>query len=118
MAFVKKLSGLLKHLEVCHADMSKSQVCNFFSIFYHHTSSLFFSLNFIYSSILFSQLRVDLNISVRPKQTHPDFSKLEPFIEGSRDEHGRGLGTRVEVKNLNSLKAMASAIQFEFNRQV
>ena len=44
-------------------------------------------------------MRCDVNVSVRPKG------------EAS-------LGTRVEVKNMNSFSAMQRAIDFEFNRQV
>jgi aspartyl-tRNA(Asn)/glutamyl-tRNA(Gln) amidotransferase subunit B len=43
-------------------------------------------------------MRADVNISVR----HP----------------GEGLGTRVEVKNVNSIKFMATAINFEVDRQI
>lgn len=88
IAFVKKLSSMLRHLGVCTADMSKSQ------------------------------MRVDLNISIRPRREHPHFNEIEPRIEGTRDADGRGLGARVEVKNLNSLRAMTAAIEFEFSRQV
>jgi len=45
------------------------------------------------------QLRVDANLSVRP--------------EGSTT-----LGTKVEVKNMNSFKAVEEALSFEFQRQV
>ncbi len=45
------------------------------------------------------QLRVDANISVRP--------------EGSST-----FGTKVEVKNMNSFKAVEDALSFEFHRQV
>lgn len=43
-------------------------------------------------------LRVDVNISVR-------------------DENSSVLGTRAEIKNLNSLKSVTKAIEYEFNRQ-
>jgi hypothetical protein len=44
-------------------------------------------------------MRCDVNISVRPK--------------------GRGrLGTKVEIKNMNSFSAMQKAIEFEMDRQV
>jgi aspartyl-tRNA(Asn)/glutamyl-tRNA(Gln) amidotransferase subunit B len=88
LAYVRKLSGLLRHLHICQADMSKSQ------------------------------LRVDLNISVRPSRSHPQFNQLDPLIGGTKDSEGRGLGTRVEVKNLNSFQSMLAAINFEFNRQI
>jgi aspartyl-tRNA(Asn)/glutamyl-tRNA(Gln) amidotransferase subunit B len=44
-------------------------------------------------------LRVDANISVRTKDTNQ-------------------LGTRTEVKNLNSLKSIARAVDYEINRQI
>jgi aspartyl-tRNA(Asn)/glutamyl-tRNA(Gln) amidotransferase subunit B len=44
------------------------------------------------------QLRVDANVSVRPRG-HP------------------GLGTKVEVKNLNSVRSLVRALQFEVDRQ-
>ncbi len=43
-------------------------------------------------------LRVDVNIS-------------------AKDENSSILGTRTEIKNLNSLKSVAKAIEYEFNRQ-
>jgi Asp-tRNA(Asn)/Glu-tRNA(Gln) amidotransferase B subunit len=63
-------------------------------------------------------MRVDLNISVRPKPSHPQFSTIAPRIGGTKDSQGFGLGTRVEVKNLNSFQAMLAAVDFEYNRQV
>jgi Asp-tRNA(Asn)/Glu-tRNA(Gln) amidotransferase B subunit len=88
LAYVRKLSGLLRHINVCQADMSKSQ------------------------------MRVDLNISVRPRLTHPEFAAINSRVGGSRDAQGRGLGDRVEVKNLNSFRAMLAAMNHEFQRQV
>ena len=53
------------------------------------------------------QLRVDANVSVRP------------FVEGG-DGGGVAaeLGTRTEVKNLNSVRAVANAVEYEVSRQI
>lgn len=67
--FMQLLQTTLRYLEVSDADMEKGQ------------------------------LRVDANISVRPK--------------GSKK-----LGTKVEIKNLNSFKALERALSYEFERQV
>ncbi len=73
---------------------------------------------FLVSNPPLSQLRVDLNISVRPKREHPKFAEINARIAGTKDDEGRGLGTRVEVKNLNSLRSMTAAMKFEFSRQI
>jgi len=54
------------------------------------------------------QLRVEVNISLSPKE------KLAPYrTEGS----GAGLGTKVEIKNLNSFRAVEKSIDYEIERQ-
>ena len=54
------------------------------------------------------QLRVEVNISLSPKE------KLAPYrTEGS----GAGLGTKVEIKNLNSFRSVERAIDYEIQRQ-
>jgi aspartyl-tRNA(Asn)/glutamyl-tRNA(Gln) amidotransferase subunit B len=67
-AFLENLKRLLRYLKVSSCDMEKGQ------------------------------LRVDANLSVRPK---------------GREE----LGVKVELKNLNSFKAVEDALQFELERQ-
>jgi len=67
-AFLENLKRLLKYLRVSSCDMEKGQ------------------------------LRVDANLSIRPR---------------GRDE----LGVKVELKNLNSFKAVEDALQFELERQ-
>ncbi len=67
--FLERLKQTLKYLGISNCDMEKGE------------------------------LRVDSNISVRPR--------------GSQE-----FGTKVELKNLNSFKAVEDALTFEFNRQV
>jgi aspartyl-tRNA(Asn)/glutamyl-tRNA(Gln) amidotransferase subunit B len=68
VAFAKELQLILKYLDVSDADMEKGQ------------------------------MRVEVNVSVRP--------------EGTEE-----LGSKVEVKNINSFKAVAGAIEYEVKRQ-
>ena len=56
------------------------------------------------------QMRVDVNISIRKKSE-------ESSEEARRDDYSK-LGTRVELKNMNSFSAVKRAIQHEFKRQV
>jgi len=67
--FAKELRLILRHLGASDADMEKGQ------------------------------MRVEVNISIRPK--------------GAQD-----LGTKVEVKNINSISAAMKAAEYEFKRQV
>ena len=54
------------------------------------------------------QMRVEVNVSLSPK------GKPAPYrTEGS----GAGLGTKVEIKNLNSFRAVQRAIEYEIQRQ-
>ncbi len=68
-AFAEELRLILRYLDASDADMEKGQ------------------------------MRVEVNISVRPEGT---------------DE----LGTKVEVKNINSISAAAKAVDYEYERQV
>lgn len=52
------------------------------------------------------QLRIEVNISLRPK-----IPNSQPLISGGK------LGTKVEIKNINSIKAAASAADYEIKRQ-
>jgi aspartyl-tRNA(Asn)/glutamyl-tRNA(Gln) amidotransferase subunit B len=67
-AYLRKLRGLLRYLEVCDGNMEEGS------------------------------FRCDANVSIRR--------------EGSRD-----LGVKVEVKNMNSFRAVEKAIEFEIRRQ-
>lgn len=71
--FAEKFRLLLRYLGVSDADMEKGQ------------------------------MRVEVNISLRPKAL-----SLRP------DK----LGTKVEIKNLNSIKSAASAVNYEIKRQI
>jgi len=54
------------------------------------------------------EMRVEVNVSLSPK------GKPAPYrTEGS----GAGLGTKVEIKNLNSFRAVQRAIEYEIQRQ-
>lgn len=50
-------------------------------------------------------LRVDANVSVRQVSDPSDFSPTP-------------LGVRTEIKNLNSLRVLANAIEYEVSRQI
>ncbi|OGG56716.1 glutaminyl-tRNA synthase (glutamine-hydrolyzing) subunit B [Candidatus Kaiserbacteria bacterium RIFCSPHIGHO2_02_FULL_55_20] len=50
------------------------------------------------------QMRVEANVSIAPKAT-PSSAKESPF------------GTKVEIKNLNSFRAMERAVEYEIKRQ-
>ncbi|MBI2035705.1 MAG: Asp-tRNA(Asn)/Glu-tRNA(Gln) amidotransferase subunit GatB [Candidatus Liptonbacteria bacterium] len=60
------------------------------------------------------QMRLEANVSI---------SKLEGLrqsegLSGQTDSHGKSvLGTKVELKNINSFKAMESAVKYELDRQ-
>lgn len=56
-------------------------------------------------------LRCDLNVSVAP------IANGDGGVSGSREELPPGTGRRVEVKNLNSLRQVAAATEYEALRQ-
>ena len=58
-------------------------------------------------------MRVDINISVRPAD-----GKSENFYDKPLSEIVPMLGTRIELKNMNSLKAIVNAIEYEKERQI
>lgn len=72
--FAKELQLILRYLDASDADMEKGQ------------------------------LRIEVNISLRPKISNSQF----PISK---------LGTKVEIKNINSIKAAAAAADFEIKRQ-
>lgn len=55
--------------------------------------------NHVAAAVQEGSMRCDVNVSVRPRGQHE-------------------LGTKVEVKNMNSFSAMQKAIDFEIDRQV
>src|SRR3990167_9179619 len=60
------------------------------------------------------QMRVEVNISLTTKEGLKRFE--ESF--GRPDSHGEsGLGTKVEIKNINSFKYAADAVNYEVRRQ-
>ena len=60
------------------------------------------------------QLRVEVNISLRNKEF--GLNQSEGLV-GRTDLDKSVLGTKVEIKNLNSIKAAASAVDYEIKRQ-
>lgn len=54
-----------------------------------------------------------LNIS----EANPETGKMRADVNISLHHEGEPLGTKVEIKNLNSFKAVQSAIEFEIKRQ-
>ena len=69
VAFVRQLSGLLRHAGICRAQMEDGS------------------------------MRCDVNVSVRRRG-------------------GTAFGERVEIKNLNSLRSLHRAVQYEADRQI
>ena len=60
------------------------------------------------------QLRVEANISIRPPSSPP---ALKLRRAGKLQAPSSILGTKVEIKNLNSFKAVRDAIDYEIKRQ-
>ena len=58
-------------------------------------------------------MRVDINISVRKSD-----GDSENFYDKPLSEIVPKLGTRIELKNMNSLKAIVNAIEYESERQI
>ncbi len=91
-AYLKTLKGILEYLEVSDCDMEKGS------------------------------LRCDTNISLSPRSENRD-SPLQgrdsPLGTASQGAAGRGqsLGTKVEIKNLNSFRAVARSLEYEVKRQ-
>ena len=89
VAFAKELQLLLRYLGVSDADMEKGQ------------------------------MRVEANVSIRPEvgSKNEDSKLLEKSFAAIGLEGKPVLGTKVEVKNINSFKAVYGAIQYELKRQ-
>ena len=96
--FAKELRLILRYLEVSDADMEKGQ------------------------------MRIEANVSIRPndKQMTSNNNRILEFnskqfdqnsILLDKDSSENSLGTKVEVKNINSFKAVYDAIEYEINRQ-
>ena len=92
-AFVRELQLILKYLNVSGANMEKGE------------------------------MRAEVNISLREiaKQTRnqtPKDSRFQRELTGQARNHAKeNLGTKVEIKNLNSLRAVEGAIKYETKRQ-
>jgi len=51
-------------------------------------------------------MRCDVNVSVRPA------------VEGGEDDADRPFGPRVEMKNINSVRHVVNAVEYEAKRQI
>lgn len=92
--FAKELQLFLQYLDVSSANMEKGE------------------------------MRVEANISVAPRsQNNADVTQnfaeeVQRISASSLRESAVPLGTKVEVKNINSFRAVGKTIEFEFKRQV
>ncbi len=87
-SFAKELQLILRYLAVSDADMEKGQ------------------------------MRVEANISLQPKSQTSKQSKLATGQANSNNQNSKSkLGTKVELKNLNSFKAVKEGIEYEIKRQ-
>ncbi|MEK7652730.1 MAG: Asp-tRNA(Asn)/Glu-tRNA(Gln) amidotransferase subunit GatB [Patescibacteria group bacterium] len=68
-------------------------------------------LNVSFADMEKGQMRVEANISVAPK---PQMNADDTQINADKNK----LGTKVEVKNLNSFRSVGLAIDFEIKRQI
>ena len=87
--FVKELRLILRYLNVSNANMEKAQ------------------------------MRVEVNISLRDLKSNPEgVPRYCSGPYGARIENIKSeLGTKVEIKNLNSVRSIEKAIEFEIKRQ-
>jgi len=65
------------------------------------------------------QMRCEVNISLRRQKSKVKTQKHAPYRPALLEKGGAGagLGTKVEIKNLNSFRAVEKAIEFEIKRQ-
>ncbi len=89
VAFAKELQLILRYLEISDADMEKGQ------------------------------MRVEVNISLSDKQpAYADpLARWAGASAGRQETSDKKLGTKVEIKNLNSFRAVGEAIEYEIKRQ-
>jgi len=87
VAFARELQLILRYLEISDADMEKGQ------------------------------MRVEANISVRKLEEDEFGLKQSDKLSGRAGSSKPVLGTKVEVKNLNSFEAVYNAIEYELKRQ-
>lgn len=85
--FAEELQLILRYLAVSDADMEKGQ------------------------------MRVEVNISLMPLNLKKNNTNNIGDVRGNVSEYSRDLGTKVEIKNLNSFRAVEKAINFEIERQ-
>jgi aspartyl-tRNA(Asn)/glutamyl-tRNA(Gln) amidotransferase subunit B len=62
------------------------------------------------------QMRVEVNISLQRQKVNALLLGNEHFLD-SRDQQQQFFGTKVEIKNLNSFRAVVEAIEYEIVRQ-
>jgi len=85
--FAEELQLILRYLNVSDADMEKGQ------------------------------LRVEANISLFPQIQNPKGAPRGGRVVGGLESKIQKLGTKVEIKNLNSFRAVEKAIGYEIERQ-
>ena len=85
--FAKELQLILRYLDISDADMEKGQ------------------------------MRVEANISLMRTNLGTNNTNNIREISGQISENSRKLGTKVEIKNLNSFRAVEEAVDFEIKRQ-
>jgi len=85
--FARELQLILRYLNVSNADMEKGQ------------------------------MRVEVNISLMRTNLSTNNTNNIREISGQIRADSRKLGTKVEIKNLNSIRSVEKAIEFEIKRQ-
>ncbi len=87
VAFARELQLILRYLDISGADMEKGQ------------------------------MRVEANISLMSTNVITNATNSICEISGQISENPRVLGTKVEIKNINSFRTVHDAIQYELKRQ-
>jgi len=85
--FCQELQLILRYLDVSDADMEKGQ------------------------------MRCEVNISLRKINSKQDGSNEISGVGAQMNDNDESLGTKVEIKNLNSFKAVERGIEYEIQRQ-
>jgi len=87
VAFARELRLILRYLGISDADMEKGH------------------------------LRIEANVSLMPAKMNPDNTNNIRDIGSGISDDSRVFGTKVEIKNINSFRAVHDAIAYELQRQ-